>query len=74
MYPSKFKKKSSGKFTHGCHVPSRRLPAEISEVFVGLVQDSVLLLKVHLHGILVRVAVKASAMEIVQHRNPPLAG
>ena len=60
--------------THGCHVPSRRLPAEFSEVFVGLVQDSMLLFKIHFHGVLVRVAMEASANVFVQYHNLQLNG
>lgn len=60
--------------TYGRDVPSWRLAAELSEVFVGLVQDSMLLFKIHLNRVLMRVAVEASVEEFVQHQNPSLSG
>lgn len=41
------------------------LATELSELFVGLVQDSVLLLDVHLGWVLVRVAMETATRAIV---------
>lgn len=48
------------------YIASWRFPTELGEILVSLVQDSVLLFQVHLHGILMRVAVEASAKDFVQ--------
>ena len=46
------------------HAASRRLPTELGEILIRLIQDGVLLLDGHGHRVLVRVAVKASANTI----------
>ena len=48
------------------YIASWWLPAEFGEILVGFVQDGMLLFNAHLYGVLMRIAVEASADVLVQ--------
>ena len=52
------------------YIASWWLPTEFGEILVSFIQDSMLLLDAHLHGVLMRVAVKASEIVRIQHHIP----
>lgn len=56
------------------YIASWWLPTELSEILVGFIQDGMLLFNAHLYGVLMRIAVEASADVLVQHHDPPLSG
>lgn len=48
------------------YIASGWLPAELGEILVGFIQDGMLLFNAHLYGVLMRVAVEASADVLIQ--------
>ena len=62
---SRYPVQESSRYPGKTYIASRRLPTKLSEILISLIQNSMLLFQIHLHRVLMRVAMKASAKAIL---------